>query len=425
MKDYLTEDFERQLSIPTRTRAFAYHLLRHLFATDPLGKTIVFCLNQNHALDMADYCKEAFAYYKSEYNLKDYNGDYAVRITSNDKDSRGKYPELEKFQDLESYQPIIVTTSKLLTTGVDVKNVKNIVIFRNISSLVEFKQIIGRGTRIYESMDKDRQKLGFFILEYANYSTQLFNDPEWDKGPEDFKEEQPILVDESKKESNLKGLNKKPPLEIFKETNEERLQNIRYRMSEEFLSGRVKMVAESISLTGPDGKPITTETFLAFQSNIMQKHASNIEKLNKIWRDVSERKEFIENTELRLDALKSIFFDKHKICHVDLFDVLASLLFNEKYLTKDERIAKAQKLNPKAFDLSSQFKNKIVKDILKVYANTEYSSLSFENEFWQTALMKRHRGFQGIKNTLDGLAPMQTLIGSLQKALYDERIKVE
>src|SRR5690606_31068551 len=91
----------------------------------------------------------------------------------------------------------IVTTSKLLTTGVDVKNVKNVVIFRNVGSMVEFKQIIGRGTRVYEHMDKGREKLGFYILEYANYSTQLFNDPEWDDEAQEFIDEGAIVVDET------------------------------------------------------------------------------------------------------------------------------------------------------------------------------------------------------------------------------------
>ena len=122
MKDYMTPDFERQLSIPERTRAFAQHLLKHLFSTDPLGKTIVFCVDQQHALDMAKYVNEIFPKYKERYQF-DYDMVYATRITGNDKDANGKYQYLEKFSDLESHEPIVVTTSKLLTTGIDVKTV--------------------------------------------------------------------------------------------------------------------------------------------------------------------------------------------------------------------------------------------------------------------------------------------------------------
>jgi len=96
---------------------------------------------------MSKYVNEAFLKYKDRYQLE-YNGDYSVRITGADKDHNGKYPMLEKFADLESNEPIVVTTSRLLTTGIDVKTIRNVVLFRNIGSMVEFKQIIGRGTRI-------------------------------------------------------------------------------------------------------------------------------------------------------------------------------------------------------------------------------------------------------------------------------------
>jgi type I restriction enzyme R subunit len=270
VKDYMTPDFERQLSIPERTRAFAYHLVRHLFATDPLGKTIVFCVDQQHALDMAKYCQEAFIKHKEKLGIY-YEGNYAIRVTGNDRDPNGKYPNLEKFQDLESNEPIIVTTSKLLTTGIDVKTVKNVVLFRNIGSMVEFKQIIGRGTRTYDHRNPAKEKLGFFILEYANNSTQLFNDPEWDDQPNDVVEEGSINVEESDndaEESTPDESSNVPVPEgeddehidsagIYEEPDEEHMNQIRYRMSEEFLSGRVKMAAESIAFTGPDGKPLT------------------------------------------------------------------------------------------------------------------------------------------------------------------------
>ena len=147
-KDYETSNFERELSIPQRTREFAHHLIKHLFSTDPLGKTIVFCVNKEHALDMAKYCNEFFQAYREKFKLHIYKGDYAVRITGDDKNTKGKYPDLDNFQNVDEHHPIIATTSRLLTTGVDIKNLKNVVIFKNINSWVEFKQIIGRGTRI-------------------------------------------------------------------------------------------------------------------------------------------------------------------------------------------------------------------------------------------------------------------------------------
>lgn len=442
IKDYLTPDFERQLSIPQRTKAFAYHLLRHLFSTDPLGKTIVFCLNQEHALDMAKYCREAFAIYKERYGLNDYRGDYAVRITGADKDNNGKYPDLEKFQNLDSFQPVIVTTSKLLTTGVDVKNIKNVVIFRNVGSMVEFKQIIGRGTRTYEPQDSRKEKLGFFILEYANFSTQLFNDPSWDDEPEKVEDEGAIVIDENPTtadENDGQASDIEIPISdgekddesvevgsgIYIEPDEDRESQIRYRMSDEFLSGRVVMAAESFALTGPDGKPLSPEEFTIYQSEVIREQVKSKSELLKLWSDVRTRREFEENATsvgLNIDALASIFFEKHGLRNVDMVDVLASMLFGEKYLTKEERIEKAKTLNPDIFIQKDESKKDLLRDILSTYNDMEFKPLSFSSEFWQIPQMKKHGGFQGIKEIFGGLEETTAFVNGLQIALYDERV---
>ena len=431
------------ISIPERTRAFAYHLLRHLFSTDPLGKTIVFCLNQEHALDMAKYCREVFVHYKEKYNLTDYSGDYAVRITGNDKDHNNKYPDLERFTDLDSYQPVIVTTSKLLTTGVDVKNIKNIVIFRNVGSMVEFKQIIGRGTRTYPHPNPTREKLGFFILEYANYSTQLFNDPEWDDEPQDLIDDEPIIIDESMVESESSPYEKRDPMDasfedsdslepeqeespgIYEETDEEKHKNIRYRMSEDFLSGRINMAAESISLTGPDGKPITTEEFIIYQSGIFKEHFKNPSRVHKEWSNISTRKKLEQDMAdlgLNIDALTNIFFDKHGVRNVDKLDILLNLLWDESYLTKDERVQKARELHPNTFSMGNEEQQDLLKDILNVYTSEEYQPLNFSAEFWEIPQIRKYGGYQGVRDILGGPESIKTFVTDIQKAIYDERI---
>ncbi len=435
IKDYLTPDFERSLSIPQRTRAFAYHLLRHLFSTDPLGKTMVFCLDQRHALDMAKYCREAFQKYKTKLGLDEYEGDYAVRITGDDKDNNGKYADLEKFQDLDRFQPVIVTTSKLLTTGIDVKNVKNVVLFRNIASMVEFKQIIGRGTRTYEPLDKSREKLGFYILEYANYSTQLFNDPEWDDEPQEFIDDGVIVVDE---EENIESPEAGVPVgeEEQKETkvdstgihedfDDEQTRAIRHRMSEQFLSGHVDIVAETETLT-MGGKPVDADDYVLYASKSLLKHIPNMQSLASIWSDVTKRNEFNDETlkelEFSVEALKSIFFQKHGTRDVDLFDVLANLVFKEKFLTKEERIQKAKEVNSDFFKSKNEQHEKLVADILGVYQSEEFTSLAFTNEFFQVPAMAQHGGIQGIKEVLGGMDETKEFVNGFQKAIYDERI---
>ena len=436
VKTYITSDFRRKLVIPQRTKAFAYHLLRHLFSTDPLGKTIVFCENQEHALMMAKYCNEAFKEYQEKYRFK-YKGTYATRITGLDKEPNGKYLQLEKFQNLDSNEPIVVTTSKLLTTGVDVKTIKNVVLFRNIGSMVEFKQIIGRGTRIYDHPNKFKEKLGFYILEYANYSTQLFEDPEWDDDPENFIFEGTLNIDE---DANIdsEGPGTVPLASeeteegsvdsngIYEEQDEQRQEYLNYKMSEDFLDGRVEMAAETESYCDANGKPCSPESFVLYEGEKFKKQFSSPEAFQNVWKDGKERKHFLGETVaemgLNIDALVNIFFNKHKVREVDLGDILASLFFGQKYLTKEERILKAKELHPEVFNSNDENQTKLTNDILEVYVDMETKPLYFGQELWQTPKLSKYGGIKDIGEFVGGTESLQSLINGIQTSIYDERI---
>ncbi len=135
---------------------------------NPLDKTIVFCVDQEHALNLRDEINR-------HKTIRD--PEYCVRVTSDE--GRDGRVLLEKFQDNDKDIPVILTTSQMLTTGVDARNVRNIVLVREINSMVEFKQIIGRGTRVFEGKDF------FTIIDYSEEATDLFFDPEWDGPPEE------------------------------------------------------------------------------------------------------------------------------------------------------------------------------------------------------------------------------------------------
>ena len=139
--------------------------------TDRFAKTIVFCVDQEHADEMRAALNNLNADLVQQYP------DYVCRITS-DEGSVGK-GLLSKFQELETVTPVVVTTSQLLTTGVDIPTCKNIVIARVVGSMVEFKQIIGRGTRVRDDYDK----YFFNILDYTGSATRLFADPDFDGEP--------------------------------------------------------------------------------------------------------------------------------------------------------------------------------------------------------------------------------------------------
>ncbi len=176
--EYSTNDFETLISLKVRTEAIAKHLADYLKKTNRFDKTIVFCVDQEHAEDM----RKALNNLNSDLVRK--YPDYVCRVVSEEGDiGRG---HLSRFQELETETPSILTTSKLLTTGVDMPTCKNVVLVKVINSMTDFKQIIGRGTRVKD----DYGKLYFTILDYTGSATGLFADPDFDGEPALITEEE-------------------------------------------------------------------------------------------------------------------------------------------------------------------------------------------------------------------------------------------
>lgn len=167
-RQYNTKDFDRNLVLERRTRLVASKVWEYLKATDPMAKTIVFCEDQDHAERMRQELVKLIPAAAS-------NRRYVMRITGDDNEGKA---QLSYFIDNDEPFPVIATTSKLLTTGVDAKTCKLIVLDQNINSMTEFKQIIGRGTRLRE----DYQKLYFTIMDFKG-ATRLFADPKFDGEP--------------------------------------------------------------------------------------------------------------------------------------------------------------------------------------------------------------------------------------------------
>ncbi|XVQ88444.1 EcoAI/FtnUII family type I restriction enzme subunit R [Microbispora siamensis] len=168
---YTQRDFERVIAIVERTEVAARYLTDLLHERGRMHKTIVFCVDSDHANRMR------IALHNANADLsRQYGGDYVVRITS--RDGQPGLVHLDEFKRVDSEAPVIAVTSKLLSTGVDMPTVRNIVLFRPIGSMAEFKQIIGRGTRLFGEADK----FSFDIIDFV-YATRMFNDPEFDGPP--------------------------------------------------------------------------------------------------------------------------------------------------------------------------------------------------------------------------------------------------
>ncbi len=168
---YGTADFERKVALLKRTETIARHLTDFLTKTDRFAKTIVFCVDQEHASEMRTALNNLNA------DLVQQFPDYVCRVTADEGDiGRG---HMQRFQDVETRTPVILTTSQLLTTGLDAPTCRNVVLVRLVNSMVEFKQIIGRGTRVRD----DYGKLWFNILDYTGTATSNFADPAFDGDP--------------------------------------------------------------------------------------------------------------------------------------------------------------------------------------------------------------------------------------------------
>lgn len=309
---YELSDFERKIVIPERTELIAKAILENIRALD---KTIIFCVNQDHALMMRDFINK----YKT---VKDPH--YCVRITS-DEGEVGRQL-LERFQDNDKDIPAIVTTSQMLTTGVDARNVRNIILVRNIGSMVEFKQIVGRGTRVFEGKD-------FFTIIDFTGATNLFYDEAWDGLPEEEVEElvedttiTPEPPEDEEKDDDGGIIIDPPPPE----------EKAVVRLA----SGReVRVIDTEIRYIGDDGKPLTATEFLEKLVGVLPELYKDEKQLRAIWSQPDTREELLQNMERlgfdeeQLATLQKMF--QAQDC--DIYDVLAHVSFSVEMKKRKER----------------------------------------------------------------------------------------
>ncbi|MEI6950272.1 DEAD/DEAH box helicase family protein [Paraflavisolibacter sp. H34] len=307
-------DFDRCIIIPDRTALIARTILENI---RPLDKTIVFCVDQDHALNMRDTLNQ----YKT---VKD--PDYCVRVTS-DEGIFGRRL-LERFQDNDRYIPIILTSSQMLTTGVDARNVRNIVLCRTINSIVEFKQIIGRGTRVFEGKD-------FFTIIDFTGASELFYDPEWD-GPAE-----PI----GSGSGGPKGP-KTPPKSGDEGGNEEDPPPQPYERLEVRLSNgrRLKVTNIETRFIGADGRPLTARQFLEELVKVLPGLFEREEDLRAMWANPDLREKLLKDLSAKgfdsehMESLTQMLHAEES----DYFDLLAYLAFNRGIITRRQRASKVK-----------------------------------------------------------------------------------
>ncbi|MDN2839783.1 DEAD/DEAH box helicase family protein [Campylobacter jejuni] len=303
---YKMSEFERNIHLPQYNDFLAKEILKLI---DPMDKTIIFCANQAHASDI----KRAIDKFKSVKR-----DDYCVRVTSDEGKIGLEY--LKQFQDNDKSYPVILTSSKMLTTGVDARNVRNIVLLANIGSMVEFKQIIGRGTRVYEGKDF------FTILDFVG-ATKLFYDPKWDGEK----------IEELKEQDEKEKITKEHIKQTKEESKEKKSVTIHLKGT------KLKVLDITTTYVGAQGKPLSTKEFLEFLIGKLGEYYDDEAKLREIWSDQKNRERFLKalaNDGVDENALKDLREIFQKDC--DIYDVLAHLSFNAEIKTRQERVLQVE-----------------------------------------------------------------------------------
>lgn len=312
-EEYQLSDYERNIILPQRTEFIARQILEHI---RPLDKTIVFCVTQRHADDM----RNAINRYK-----KSSDPNYCVRITSNE--GQNGRDLLEMFKDNDKTMPVVVTSSQMLTTGVDVLNVRNIVIVRQINAITEFKQIIGRGTRLYDSKD-------FFTIIDFTGATELFQDPQWD-GPMEPAETRPVLVEEPGETYT------KSPRENTVETNPGREPALIVELGP---GRKIQINRKQYFYVSASGKTLDAEAYLREIMGHLPALYRDEAQLRQIWQNPKTRKALLQKLETEGLAGEQLLEFK-RLLHAensDIIDVLAFLQFNCEMTTYTERVLHAK-----------------------------------------------------------------------------------
>ncbi|MCX5867703.1 MAG: DEAD/DEAH box helicase family protein [Proteobacteria bacterium] len=397
-ENYETSDFEKIVVLKARTEAIARSITDFLLRTDPFAKTIIFCVDQEHAEEM----RHAVTKFSEDF-VRQYP-DYAVRIVSDEKEiGRG---HLSRFQELETVTPAVVTTSKLLTTGVDMQTCKNIVIVRVINSMTEFKQIIGRGTRVRD----DYGKLWFSILDFTGSATRLFADPDFDGDPIDPPIEIPLGEDiptpKEPTEYTDDGPIYPPP-----EAGEDK-RKVKYYVD----NGRFGIAAHFVYELDSSGKQLRVVKFTDYASEKIRDMWTSAADLRSHWSNAEERATILETLAERGISLEQLAETSGQP-DADPFDLICYIAFNSPLRTRRER---AENLRKGRVDFWEEYKpeaRRILEEILDKYI--EYGTAQFKMpEILKVPPISEHGNVMEITEKFGGTDQLRSALEKMQSLLY-------
>ncbi|MHB8103243.1 MAG: EcoAI/FtnUII family type I restriction enzme subunit R [Methanosarcina sp.] len=382
-KIYTESDFNRIIEIKERE---AKRVNIFLSEIDQKEKAIVFCATQIHAMVVRDLVNQ---------NKKSGEPNYCVRVTANDGALGEQY--LREFQDNENTIPTVLTTSQKLSTGVDARNIRNIILMRTINSMIEFKQIVGRGTRLFDGKEY------FTIYDFVD-AYHHFADPEWDGEP---------MEPESKPESPKKV---KEAGETYGSSEQDETET-KKKLKIKLRDGKEREIQHMISTSfwSADGKPISAQEFLQNLFGILPDFFKNENELRTIWSNPMTRSIFLEKLaeegygKDELTTLQKLI-DAEKS---DLFDVLEYVSFALQPITREMRVNRAQS---RIFEGLNDKQKEFLDFVLSKYIETGVEELSQDK--LPGLLELKYHTISDATEVLGGIAKTIELFVGFQEYLY-------
>ncbi len=381
---YTEPDFNKIIEIKARE---AKRVQLYMDDANQKEKAIIFCATQDHAAAVRDLVNQ----YK-----KSTDPNYCVRVTANDGEIGEQF--LREFQDNEKTIPTILTTSQKLSTGVDARNIRNIVLMRPVNSMIEFKQIVGRGTRLFDGKD-------FFTIYDFVDAYHHFADPEWDGDPLDPEPTDPKSPTKPKEPTDDEGGEKEKRKRIKVKLKDGKEREIQSMISTSFWSA--------------DGKPISAEEFLNNLFGELPNLFKSEDELRTLWSNPITRRTLLE----KLDAAG---FGKEELTTLqklidaeksDLFDVL-EYVFNSdiKPMTREARVAAAQAT---IFALLDNKQKEFIEFVLSKYVETGVEEL--DQEKLPILLTNKYQSLEDAKEILGDVANISRLFIEFQQHLYKRK----
>ena len=390
-RTYNQKDMDRILVLNQRTKLVAKRVMQFLNATDPFQKTIIFCEDIDHAERM----RKAIVNAAGKLALE--NSRYVMRITGDSPEGKG---ELDNFIDPESRYPVIATTSDLLTTGVDAKTCKLIVLDKTISSMTIFKQIIGRGTRI----DEEYNKWFFTIMDFKK-ATELFRDPEFDGEPvviyEPDDNDDPVPPDpDPPEDEGDDGVDVGPGEGIKKIV----------------VSGvPVSIIAERIEYYGPDGN-LVTESYKDFTRKAVRKEFASLDDFIRQWNAAEKKQAIIDLLEehgIILENLAEVVGKDY-----GAFDLICHIVYDQPPLSRKDRVNNVKKRN--YFTRYGEQARAVLNALLDKYADEGISTLENAKVLKLKPFSDMGTPMEIINQVFGGKTNYEQAILELEQELYDK-----